>query len=70
MSKIAVVTDSTANLPRKWVEQYQVHVVPLKVHWGEETYRDGVDITVDCSPNIAVHVGPGTVGIALYTYNE
>ena len=34
MSKIAIVTDSTANLPRKWVEQYRVHVVPLKVHWG------------------------------------
>jgi DegV family protein with EDD domain len=47
MSKIAIVTDSTANLPRKWVEQYQVHVVPLKVNWGDETYRDGVDITVD-----------------------
>jgi DegV family protein with EDD domain len=24
-----------------------VHVVPLKVHWGDESYRDGVDITVD-----------------------
>ena len=47
LSKIAIVTDSTANLPRKWVEQYRVHVVPLKVHWGEETYRDGVDISVD-----------------------
>ena len=47
MSKIAIVTDSTANLPRKWVEQYQVYVVPLKVNWGDETYRDGVDITVD-----------------------
>lgn len=23
--------------------------------------------TVECSPNIAVHVGPGTIGIALYT---
>ena len=25
--------------------------------------------TVECSPNIAVHVGPGTIGIALYTEN-
>ncbi|MCK7505471.1 MAG: DegV family EDD domain-containing protein [Desulfobacterales bacterium] len=24
-----------------------MHVVPLKVHWGEETYRDGVDISVN-----------------------
>jgi DegV family protein with EDD domain len=47
MSNIAIVTDSTANLPCKWVEQYLVHVVPLKVHWGDETYRDGVDITTE-----------------------
>lgn len=44
MSKIAIVTDSTAYLPREWVAQYQVRVVPLKVHWGDETYLDGVDI--------------------------
>ena len=47
MPKIAIVTDSTANLPRKWVEQYHVHVVPLKVNWGDETFRDGVDITTE-----------------------
>jgi len=47
MPKIAIVTDSTANLPRKWVEQYLVHVVPLKVNWGDETFRDGVDITTE-----------------------
>jgi DegV family protein with EDD domain len=44
MSKIAIVTDSTAYLPSEWVAQYQVRVVPLKVHWGDETYLDGVDI--------------------------
>ncbi len=47
MPKIAIVTDSTANLPLEWVEQYHVHVVPLKVNWGAETFRDGVDITTE-----------------------
>lgn len=42
--RIAIVTDSTAYLPKELVEQYQVHVVPLRVHWGAETFRDGVDI--------------------------
>jgi DegV family protein with EDD domain len=45
MPKIAIVTDSTAYLPLEWVEQYQMRVVPLKVHWGNETFRDNVDIT-------------------------
>jgi DegV family protein with EDD domain len=40
----AVVTDSTADLPAEWRERYDVEVVPLKVLFGEETFRDGVDM--------------------------
>src|ERR1700737_3512646 len=40
----AVVTDSTADLPDAWRELYDIEVVPLKVLFGEETFRDGVDI--------------------------
>jgi DegV family protein with EDD domain len=40
----AVVTDSTADLPPEWRERYDVEVVPLKVLFGEETFRDGVDM--------------------------
>lgn len=47
MSKIAIVTDSTANLPADLINQYNIQIVPLKIHWGEETLEDGVDITVD-----------------------
>jgi DegV family protein with EDD domain len=41
----AVVTDSTADLPGDWHERYDIQVVPLKVIFGEETFRDGVDMT-------------------------
>lgn len=44
MRKIAIVTDSTAYIPKDLVEKYQIQVVPLRVHWGPETYHDGVDI--------------------------
>ncbi len=45
MSKIAIVTDSSASLPRELVERYGIHIVPiLLIHKGR-TYRDGVDIT-------------------------
>jgi DegV family protein with EDD domain len=40
----AVVTDSTADLPAAWRDHYGIQVVPLKVLFGEETFRDGVDM--------------------------
>ncbi len=45
MANIALVVDSTANPPQEWLARYPIYVVPLWVHWGEERYRDGVDIT-------------------------
>ena len=41
----AVVTDSTADLPREWQTRFGIDVVPLKVLFGKETFRDGVDMT-------------------------
>lgn len=41
---VKIVTDSTADLPEKIVSQYGIGVVPLNVHFGEEVYKDGVDI--------------------------
>jgi DegV family protein with EDD domain len=40
----AVVTDSTSDLPDEWRERYDIEVVPLKVMFGDETFRDGVDM--------------------------
>lgn len=45
MSKVAIVTDSSPNIPQKYIDQYQIQVVPLNVIWDEETFSDGVDIT-------------------------
>jgi DegV family protein with EDD domain len=45
MTKIAILTDSTANLPAEWIKQYNIRVIPLKIHWGNDTFLDGVDIT-------------------------
>ena len=39
-----MVTDSTADLPGDWRDRYDIEVVPLKVLFGTETFRDGVDI--------------------------
>ncbi len=45
MAQIAIVTDSSANLPPQVAEEHQIHVVPLMVHWEGKVYRDGVDLT-------------------------
>lgn len=44
MSKIAIVTDSTACIPDDLVQEYQIRVAPQVLIWGEETYEDGIDI--------------------------
>jgi DegV family protein with EDD domain len=41
----AVVTDSTADLPDEWRARFGIEVVPLKVLFGSETFRDRVDMT-------------------------
>ncbi|KEO84056.1 DegV family protein [Tumebacillus flagellatus] len=47
MSKIALVTDSAAYLPLDILEQYNITVVPLMVNFGNDSYREGFDITSD-----------------------
>jgi len=44
MSRIALVTDSSAYMPSELVRKSGVHVIPLYIHSGGKTYRDGVDI--------------------------
>ncbi len=42
--KIALVTDSTSDLPQKIIDKYQIHVVPLNLHFGENQYLDKVTL--------------------------
>ena len=44
MKRIALVTDSTAYLTPKLRAEYDIHVIPLYVHFGTKTYRDGVNL--------------------------
>jgi len=45
MKKIAIVTDSSAYLPKEYVKKNNIHVIPLRIHWDEETLLDGIDIS-------------------------
>ena len=44
-SQIALITDSSCDLPQELIEQYDIGVIPLGVVWGEKVYRDRVDLT-------------------------
>ncbi|HBG75256.1 MAG: hypothetical protein A2X25_12600 [Chloroflexi bacterium GWB2_49_20] len=47
MSKVAVVTDSTAYLPGDLLSKYNITSIPQVLIWGEETFQDGVNILPD-----------------------
>ncbi len=44
MSQVAIVTDSTAYIPKDLIEKYQITTAPQVLIWSDKTYRDGVDI--------------------------
>ncbi|WP_195571265.1 DegV family protein [Paenibacillus sp. 1001270B_150601_E10] len=44
MSNIKIFSDSTSDLPKSILEQHDISLVPLYVTFGEQDYRDGVDI--------------------------
>lgn len=45
--RVALITDSTCDIPQEWRDQYDIGVVPLTIVFGERQYRDGVDLTAE-----------------------
>ncbi|HLO11950.1 MAG TPA: DegV family protein [Pseudoneobacillus sp.] len=43
--KTAVVTDSTAYIPKELRDQLHIHMIPLSVIFGQETYQEEIDIS-------------------------
>jgi hypothetical protein len=43
--KVAVVTDSAADIPEDEMDRLDIHMVPLRVHFGEQSFIDRVGIT-------------------------
>jgi DegV family protein with EDD domain len=44
---VRIVTDSTADLPQKFAHDLGISVVPLSVIFGDEVFREGIDISQD-----------------------
>jgi DegV family protein with EDD domain len=41
---LAILCDSTCDIPQELIDQHQVHVIPQYVIWGDEQYKDRVDL--------------------------
>lgn len=62
---VAIVTDSTAYIPKALCEQHGVLVVPNVVNWGGQSFRDGVDIgAVEFFERLKVDPVPPTTSVA------
>ncbi len=44
---VKIVTDSTSDLPKELAQELGITVVPLNVHFGTDTFRDGEGMTAD-----------------------
>ena len=44
-NNVAIVVDSTSTIPEDIVKEYGIHVIPLTLVWGNDTYLDGVEMS-------------------------
>lgn len=74
--RVAIVTDSTADLPKLTIEQHGIGVVPLYINIGEKSFLDGVDMTREefytGLPNFDKHPTTAVPGIDAFVniYNQ
>jgi fatty acid-binding protein DegV len=44
---VKIITDSSASIPTPVVEELGITVIPSMIHFGDDVYRDGIDLTTD-----------------------
>ena len=45
--KTAVVSDSTAYLPKELVEELNIHIIPLNIIFGDESYQEELELSAE-----------------------
>jgi DegV family protein with EDD domain len=68
---IAIVTDSTCDLPQTVIQELGITVIPLFINIGDQGYLDGIDLTrrdfYTNLPNYTTHPKTGTPGTDIFT---
>jgi len=44
---IKIVTDSTCDVPADLLAKYDIRIAPINIQFGQQTYREGIDISRD-----------------------
>ncbi len=47
LKQAIIVADSTADVPKDMVAEYGIHIVPMRLAFGEDSFVEGIDITVE-----------------------
>jgi uncharacterized protein len=45
--RVAIVTDSAADIPEDELDRLDIHMIPVRVHFGDRSYLDKVGITAE-----------------------
>lgn len=44
---VALITDSTCDIPDEWIKKFEITVIPLTIVFGEKQFLDGVEMTAE-----------------------
>jgi DegV family protein with EDD domain len=72
MPPVKIITDSTADLPPNVAERLGITVLPISIHLGQKTLRDGIDVTPqDFFPRLArISTPPTTTPPTVQQFDE
>ena len=48
---LRIVTDGAADLPEGWEKEFDIQIIPINIHFGEETYLQYVDMDMEAFYN-------------------
>lgn len=71
-NKIAITTESAADLSNEIAAEYDIKIIPMNIVIGEEEYKDGIDLsTKELYKKCALYRSTAkTSGVSPYEYNE
>lgn len=69
---LRIITDGAADMPEGWGEEYDIPVIPINIHFGDQTYLQGVDLSNDDFYRLADKSGkvPKTSQPSPYQFKE
>lgn len=47
MGRVKIIADSVSDIPKKYIEDLDIEVVPLTINFEDGSYRDGIDISTE-----------------------